>query len=188
AYFQALEQRRARYSVGTLLALTAGIPFRMTQDYDCGEAIYWDITGQRLRERGIAAPTLTPKEAGRRLVRIGEQYHLTLFECYLPDYAGHGQSMAQALQVVTLIDAFIESVVTYLPPQATLIVSSDHGNIEDLSSKHHTLNPVPLLVFGPQAAAFSSVTDITGITPKIVELLGKHTTREATSRGQDLQA
>lgn len=171
AYFQAIAQRRSRYSVGTLLALTAGVPFRMTRDYDRGEAIFWDITGDRLPDRGMTTPAITPQAAGKRLATIAAQHHLTLFECYLPDYAGHQQDWVQAQQVIAIIDTFIESVVTHLSPQVTLIVSSDHGNLEDLSSKHHTLNPVPLLVLGPQAAAFNAMTDITDITPKIVELV-----------------
>ena len=28
-----------------------------------------------------------------------------------------------------------------------LLITSDHGNIEDISKKSHTKNPVPLLVF-----------------------------------------
>jgi len=173
AYFQAIAQRRQRYSVGTLLALTAGISFRMTQEYCRGEAVYWDITGQRFRERGVTAPLITPKEAGRRLVNVCRQNHLTLFECYLPDYAGHQQDKAQAQQILSLIDTLVGSIVCQLPPQVTLIVSSDHGNIENLSSKSHTLNPVPLLVLGPQANTFDAVTDITGITPKMIELLAR---------------
>lgn len=171
AYFEAIAQRRARYSVGTLLALTAGVPFRMSKDYAQGEAIYWDITGDRLKERGVEVPAVTPQEAGQRLASLGTQHHLALFECYLPDYAGHYQDMAQALQVIALVDALIESIVAHLSSQVTLIVSSDHGNIENLSSKSHTLNPVPLLVIGPEATAFRSVDAITDITPKIVELL-----------------
>lgn len=176
AYFEAIAQRRSRYSVGTLLALTAGVPFRMTEDYDRGEAIYWDITGQRLSQRGVSTPAITPQEAGKRLADIGARHHLTLFECYLPDYAGHQQDRVQADRVIALIDAFIESIVADLLPQVTLVISSDHGNLEDLSSKRHTLNPVPLLVFGPQAAAFNTVTDIVGITPKMVELVASQAT------------
>jgi bisphosphoglycerate-independent phosphoglycerate mutase (AlkP superfamily) len=145
----------------------------MVEEYKRGAAIYWDITGELLRERGVEAPCLSAKEAGQRLACLGGQHHLTLFECYLPDYAGHQQDMTEACRVIALIDALIESVVMHLPPQVTLVISSDHGNIEDLSTKRHTFNLVPLLVVGPQATAFRAVEDITGITPKIVELLAQ---------------
>lgn len=168
-YFEAIAQRRWRYSVGTLLTLTANLPFRLTEAYAQGEAIYWDITGQLLQDRKLAH--LTPQEAGQRLAHISEQHHITLFECYLPDFAGHAQDLEQSRQVLCRIDAFLESIVTHMSPQSTLIVSSDHGNIENLSTKRHTFNPVPLLVMGPHAATFNSVEDISGITPKILEIM-----------------
>ena len=49
------------------------------------------------------------------------------------------------------LDAFLGSVVAHLPPDTTLVLSSDHGNVEDATTKAHTTNPVPLLVVGPGA-------------------------------------
>ena len=171
AYFEAIEQRKLRYSVGTLLNLTAGLPFRMPADYERGEALFWDITNQYGYERNPAYPTLEPQEAGRRLARLADKYDVTLFECYLTDFAGHRQDLAQAREVLQIVDGFIEGIVSEKAQDITLVISSDHGNIEDLSRKTHTLNPVPLLVIGPQAAAFSSIEDITGITPVLVKLI-----------------
>lgn len=170
-YFDAIAQRRLRYSVGTLLNLTAGLPFRMQADYAQEQAIYWDITGDLAHYRGVFAPPISPAEAGRRLAVIGSQHHLTLFECYLTDFAGHAQDWEQAVKVLQRVDGFLESIITHLGSDATLVVSSDHGNIETLSTKTHTLNPVPLFVFGPEADAFQAVDAITGITPLIVQRL-----------------
>lgn len=171
AYFEAIAQRRLRYSVGTLLNLTANLPFRMQTDYAQGQAIYWDITGDLAHYRGIDAPPINPQEAGRRLAALGSGYTVTLFECYLPDFAGHSQDMNQAVQILQRIDTFLKSVVSNLPTEITLIVSSDHGNVEDLSTKRHTLNAAPLLAIGPNAWLFKPVENITGITPKILELI-----------------
>ena len=171
AYFDAIAQRRLRYSVGTLLNLTANLPFRMQAEYQQGEAIYWDITGDLAYHRGIDASPITPQEAGQRLAALGSRYTVTLFECYLPDFAGHSQNMNQAIQILQRIDMFLKSMVSNLPSEVTLIVSSDHGNVEDLSTKRHTLNAAPLLAIGPHASLFRTVEDITGITPKILELI-----------------
>lgn len=169
-YFEAIAQRRIRYSVGTLLTLTAGLPFRMQYEYERGEALFWDMTGELARYRGVAAAPIPPQEAGRRLAALGGQHTVTLFESYLTDFAGHQQNWAQAVAVLQRVDAFLASVIAHLPAHTTLIVSSDHGNLEDLSTKKHTLNPVPLLVVGEQAAAFQGVTDLTGITPTLLTL------------------
>lgn len=171
AYFEAIENRRLRYSVGALLNLTSNTPFRMPEDYERGEALFWDITNQYVYERSPDIPRLTPQNAGQRLARLALKYNVTLFECYLPDFAGHKMEMAKAQEVMRLIDSFIEGILSEKDEEITLVMSSDHGNIEDLSRKTHTLNPVPLLVVGPHAAAFRSVEDITGITPVIVDLI-----------------
>ena len=168
-YFEAIARRRWRYSVGTLLNLTAGLPFRMQYEYEQEAAVFWDITGELAASRGIQHPPITPEAAADRLVQLGRTYTVTLFECYLPDYAGHAQNYQEAMTYLHRIDHLIQRLIETLPPDVTLIVTSDHGNLEDLSTKRHTLNPVPLLVVGEQAQAFSDVYDLTGITPKILE-------------------
>ncbi len=169
AYFEAIEKRKLRYSVGALLNLTANVPFRMPEDYERGEALFWDITNQFIYERSTEYPRIAPQEAGSRLARLGQKYNVTLFESYLPDFAGHSMDLAKAREVLQIVDSFIEGILSEKAPDTTLIISSDHGNIEDLSRKNHTFNPVPLLVIGPQAAAFREVESIMGITPVIVE-------------------
>jgi bisphosphoglycerate-independent phosphoglycerate mutase (AlkP superfamily) len=53
-----------------------------------------------------------------------------------------------------------------------VIITSDHGNIEDLSVKTHTLNPVPLLWLGPSYLEVQPLPkDITGVTPWVLRLL-----------------
>ncbi len=170
-YFQAIEDRKLRYSVGSLLSLTAGVPFRMPADYERGAAVFWDITGRYANGRGEEVPPLTPIEAGSRLAHISADFDVTLFECYLPDFAGHAQNMAQAQAVLYDVDGLIEGVLRHKEADTSLVICSDHGNVEDLSTRLHTLNPVPLLVFGPAAADFAPVEDIMGLTPTIVRLL-----------------
>lgn len=169
-YFAAIAQRRIRYSVGTLLNLTAGLPFRMQLEYEQGTAVFWDITGDMAQLRGIMADPITPWEAGRRLAALAAHHTVTLFESYLTDFAGHRQDWEGSIAVLQRVDRCLESLVTHLSADTTLVVSSDHGNLEDLSTKKHTLNPVPLLVVGPQAMAFAAIADITGITPRLLAL------------------
>jgi hypothetical protein len=172
-YFYGIANRRIRYSVGTLLNLTAGLPFRLQSEYEAGEAIFWDITGELACHRGIAAPPISPQTAGKWLARLSRRYSVTLFESYLTDFAGHGQDWDKAARVLRRVDAFLEGLVTELDSGTTLVISSDHGNLEDLSTKHHTLNSVPLIAVGPQAQAFAPVQDITGITPTILDCLSR---------------
>ena len=176
-YFEAIAQRRIRYAVGTLLNLTALLPFRMQAEYERGEAIFWDITGELAHSRSIAGTPITASEAGKRLAFLGATYTITLFECFLTDFAGHAQDWHQATTVLRRVDAFIENVVMHLASHVTLIITSDHGNLEDLSTKHHTLNPVPLIAIGPDADAFRTATDLTDITPQILNCIQPPTTK-----------
>ncbi len=177
-YFYAIANRKRRYSVCTLLNLAAKLPFRMQFEYEKGEAIFWDIIGavpiarnaRSLAPAGARRP-ISPAAAGERLATLSGQYGVTLFECYLTDYAGHQQNWETAIAYLQRIDAFLISAIAHLPAQTTLIVTSDHGNIEDLSTKRHTFNSVPLLVIGPNAIALSPVEDLTAITPKILSLM-----------------
>ncbi|MEL7141015.1 MAG: alkaline phosphatase family protein [Cyanobacteria bacterium J06573_11] len=177
-YFYAIANRKCRYSVCTLLNLSAGLPFRMQYEYEQGEAIFWDIVGavpparntRTLRQAGSRKP-ISPARAGERLAKLSAGYGVTLFECYLTDYAGHRQDWAQAIACLQRVDAFLESAIAHLPKNVTLIITSDHGNIDDLSTKRHTFNDVPLLAVGPNASDFFTVADLTGITPQILSRL-----------------
>ncbi|NEQ51459.1 MAG: hypothetical protein F6K11_15175 [Leptolyngbya sp. SIO3F4] len=168
AYFEAIAQRRWRYSVCTLLNMTAGLPFRMQYEYEQGDAIFWDITGEIASSRGIATAPISPELAGKSLSKLGAHYSVTLFECYLSDYAGHARDYGRAVAVLQRIDRFLTAVIESLGITTTLIVVSDHGNVENLSTKRHTLNEVPLLAVGPAADKFMGIEDLTGITPTIL--------------------
>lgn len=161
-YFTAPMRRRG-HSVTTHLVLAAGIPFRKAPELLAGKAVYWDITNKNWAARTqslITVPEITPQKAGENLAALAKEYSFTLYECFLTDIAGHERDMSATIEVLELLDAFIGSVVRNLDQQTTLVISSDHGNCEDLSSGGHTRNPVPLIVFGPAKDAFCEVTSI----------------------------
>jgi bisphosphoglycerate-independent phosphoglycerate mutase (AlkP superfamily) len=54
----------------------------------------------------------------------------------------------------------------------SVILTSDHGNIEDLSSRNHTLNPVPTIVWGDHKQDIANrIKSLADITPAIVQTL-----------------
>jgi bisphosphoglycerate-independent phosphoglycerate mutase (AlkP superfamily) len=53
----------------------------------------------------------------------------------------------------------------------SLLVTSDHGNLEEADHKRHTLNPVPFLVWGAQKdALFGLVHSLEDVTPALLAL------------------
>ena len=73
--------------------------------------------------------------------------------------------------MLTSLDRFFEALLDALPPEALLVLSSDHGNIEDLATKSHTRHPVPLIARGPGAHAFAEAGSLTDVTPAILRVL-----------------
>ncbi|RKY92561.1 hypothetical protein DRQ15_02010, partial [candidate division KSB1 bacterium] len=58
--------------------------------------------------------------------------------------------------------------------QCTLILTSDHGNIEDISLKTHTYNPVMTIVWGAYRDEISQqLHTIMNVTPAILQTLAK---------------
>jgi bisphosphoglycerate-independent phosphoglycerate mutase (AlkP superfamily) len=56
--------------------------------------------------------------------------------------------------------------------KTTFILTSDHGNIEDLSVRNHTLNKVPTIIWGRRKDEIANeINDLSDITPAIVKLL-----------------
>lgn len=172
-YWELVQERRLRHSATTWTNMAANLRFRDLDDLARGEAVYWDITHRILPYRD---PTfiaeITPEEAGRRLAGLTAAHDLVLYESFLPDLVGHRRLEMPPYEAITLIDRFLGGLIEHLPADATLVLSSDHGNSEDTTTKAHTFNPVPLLALGPDAEAFAQVRDITGVTPAILALFG----------------
>ena len=183
-YWERAQTRRIRHSATTWVNLAAGLPFRTFDDLRHGQAVYWDITHWTMRRRGYSdVPVISPEEAGRRLAVLTASYDLVLYESFLPDLVGHRRLDMAPEEVGRLIDRLLAGLLANMPSDATLVVSSDHGNLEDARTKAHTYNPVPLLVVGPGAAAFHGAQSIADVTPMILNLLqgadgGKETQSE----------
>ena len=175
AYSDAYWQRkRPRHAASTLAIMAAGIPFRTEADLLAGDAVYWDITHEVARASYAAhLPPRTPDAAGRNLARLVADHDLVLYETFLPDLVGHRRLPWAPARVLALLDGLMRGLREALPPHATLLIVSDHGNLEDTSTRAHTYHPVPLIVAGPGADAFDAVHDLTGVTPAILDYLAE---------------
>jgi hypothetical protein len=175
AYTPIFFERPPRFlSVSTVATLRAGLRLRTLEDLIRGEAVYHDYTNRLLPERGCSAPLLSPGEAGRRLARLAGRHTFTMYEHFLTDKAGHAQNMAQAVEVLENLEAFLEGLLAETDLAGTLVVlTSDHGNLEDLSTDRHTQHPVPTVCWGqgaPEVAA--GICDLADIAPAILQQLG----------------
>ncbi len=139
-------------SVTTVANLVAGLPFFTPDDLRNEKSIYQDITGEALRMRVPDIPTISPEKAGEIIARQSQKYHFSLFEYFQTDKAGHSQDMSHARTILDILERFLGAVLTHIDLNQTLVLlTSDHGNIEDLSFRGHTKNPAMTLVFGAGA-------------------------------------
>ena len=165
-------EKTDRWTVTTRCCLEAGLRIRTHQDVLDGNALTADLTAEGWPQADPALSPISEEEAGRRLVQISSAHAFTLFEYFLSDKAGHSQSTERATAVLNALDRLFAGLLSTLDPSTSLlIVTSDHGNLEDLSTKSHTRNPVPLIAYGRGAAHFASVEDLTGVTPSVVQAL-----------------
>jgi 2,3-bisphosphoglycerate-independent phosphoglycerate mutase len=163
-------RRRARASATTVAFAAGGGRFRTWGEARAGRALTHDVTGVRANRFGAGLPPRTPEQAAAVLLDLTRGHDLTLFEFFETDEAGHARAMEQALEVLSRLDRFLRALVDGLADGDALVVASDHGNLEDLSSRNHTRNPVPVLGFGPAAARVGEVRDLTGLAPLLRSL------------------
>lgn len=169
-FWEMIRQGKRRLGASTLTAMAAGVTIPTLEDLAAGQAVLWDLTHEiAVGYLQYDLPALPAAEAGARLVRLAAGYDLVLFESFLTDLAGHGRIEPE--WVLTRLDDFLGGVLAHRPPEMTVVVCSDHGNLEDSSAKPHTRNPVPLLAYGPGAAQFEAATDLTDVAPAILGLL-----------------
>jgi hypothetical protein len=181
AYTPRFFNNRPRWVSATTTAVeAAGLPFRTLEDLRAGRAVYQDFTNQMVIEAGFDAPPRTPEEAAKVLSHIVAENRFTLYEYFLTDRAGHAQDEEAANSILSNLARFVRAVVSRVDlEETTVIITSDHGNVEDLSIRNHTRNLVPTLAWGEQRERVRrEVRDLSHVTPTIFRIL---TAQKATN-------
>lgn len=160
-------------SVTTVMALTQPDVISTQDDLMENQAVTHDITRATFKEKGHDVKVISPREAAEHLVQVARAYDFTLFEFFQSDLSGHSRNYDQACETLRTLDAFLDGVVRLCEASGILmILTSDHGNIEDLSTRGHTRNPVPFIALGPQAGqVMNAVSSLIDITPRLTRLL-----------------
>jgi 2,3-bisphosphoglycerate-independent phosphoglycerate mutase len=166
-YFKSIESGYRLPGVIALAASYAGMHLHTMADLQRGVAISTDFTAHGWHDHlGLMdTPLLNPYQAGERLMTLSAECELAFFEYWLTDVAGHHQDMQSACDLLELFDNVLGSLVRNWDDEAGLIlITSDHGNLEDLSTRHHTRNDVPLLLIGSQALRKQFLRELTQVS------------------------
>ncbi len=177
AYTPRFFNARPRWVSATTTAVeAAGLSFRTLDDLRAGRAVYQDFTNRLVIEAGFDVRPRAPEEAAEVLARIVAENRFTLYEYFLTDRAGHAQDETAALSILSNLARFVRAVIASVDlAETTVLLTSDHGNVEDLSIRNHTRNPVPTLAWGEQRERVrADVRDLSHVTPTILRILSAH--------------
>ncbi len=172
-FFEYIESGHRKLSATTMSCMMSGVPLCDADSLRNGEGLSADITAERwATELGYSDVTpVSAFEAGKRLRRISEKHDFTMFEYFLTDKAGHDMNKKLAETVLLNFDDLLGGVVEGGLEKITILISSDHGNVEDVSVKTHTLNPSLTAVVGEHSEFFrGKLSSICDVTPRIIEL------------------
>lgn len=175
-YFAAIDRGKHLLSVLPLAAVSAGQTLLTHEDLFAGRGFSADFTNQGWRDHlGFAeAPVLTAAQAGQQLAQTAAQVDFTLFEHWLTDVHGHQQDMPAAVANLETFDGFLGGLLEACDLDDTLIVmTSDHGNVEDVTIRTHTMNAVPCLLIGAGHQTLAdNLHSLADVTPTIQKALG----------------
>lgn len=172
-FWELTRERQLTLSATTVANLAADLPFFGLDDIAAGRSIYQEMTNAELIARGFDIAPLTPQQAGGIAARTARRHDFLLYEYFQTDKAGHSQNHERCRDELQRLDVFMTTLLTELAEdlgrETLVLLTSDHGNLEDLTTKRHTTNPVPLLAWGHGARAFAAgITRLDQVTPGIV--------------------
>lgn len=155
----------------------AGVPMLGEDDLRNGAAFSVDWTGQGWREfMGYEdTPVYTPEGAGARIAEAAKQVDFSFFSHWVTDEVGHRGPMERGVALLELFDGVMAGMLAnWRDEDGLIIITSDHGNMEDLSTRHHTEADVPTVIIGGReqreqfADGFKTLMDI---TPRVLKAL-----------------
>ena len=171
-YFDGVDSGKRLYSSIPLAVTSAGLPLFRHDDFFAGRALSADFTGEGWRTMlGFDnAPVVDSQQAGRKLAALAKEYDFSLFEYWASDYAGHKQQLVEAIHLMETFDSVLGGLVESWDENGLILITSDHGNMEDISTRKHTDADVPALVIGEKTTRLDfsgGMQEITDIAPAI---------------------
>lgn len=174
AYTPQFFEGEPRWKSATTVAVEAStVRFRTLADLKAEQAVFHDFSNLTLQERGFQIEEFSPEKAASILARIAAEHRFTLYEHFITDKIGHDQNLEAAKIHLPRLARFVRATLENVDLSGTtVLLTSDHGNIENLSVRNHTLNDVPTVVWGAHKDFFAEqIRTLANLTPAIVQVL-----------------
>ncbi len=163
-YFAWLGGRRHRPNAPVVAAMAAGLELRDMGAYREGLAVAADVNGARFALMDPSLKAQGAAGAAAALIRLARSASFVFFDVWPTDSLGHARDFEGATRLLDQVDALLKHLVG---AGITVVMTSDHGNVEDVTSGQHTLNQVPLLASGPGAHEFAGAKSLLDVAPAI---------------------
>jgi len=174
-YFDGINSGKRLLSSVPLAATSAGLSLMTVEDLQNGRAVSPGFTGQFWHEHldHLDIPIYTFYEAGEQIALIARQHHFSFFEHWPSDHKGHRGSLAEAATHLEIIDGALGGLLdSWQDEDGLLIITSDHGNIEEKDHRRHTRNPVPTILVGKNHERLAHyITDLSDIAIVVRDVL-----------------
>ena len=176
-YFESIDSGRRLLSSVPLAATSAGLKLMNADDLRAGRAVSPGFTGQGWHDylgyKDI--PILTLQQAGKQIAAVARTHNFSFFEHWPSDRSGHRGSMEEAIEHLEMIDQALGGTLDdWDDSNDLLLITSDHGNIEEKHHRRHSRNPVPTIIVGVGHETLSekveSLEDIAGVIRTFLEL------------------
>lgn len=128
-------------------------------------------------------PEMATPEIARRILRsLAQQTHDVIVANFAnADMIAHTGNIAAGIEAVRSIDAALARLVpAFLKRRGTVVVTADHGNIEDMLNEQtgevdteHNASPVPLIIAGPKRIRLKNHGRLADVAPTVLRLLGR---------------
>lgn len=176
AYTPKFFSETPRWKSATTCAMeAAGERFRTLPDLLGRAAVFHDFTNRGLITMNFDVPPFSPTDAGEILAVLTAEHRFTLYEYFITDKIGHAQNFEKAGEYLPPLAEFVRETLRLVDlEKTTVILTSDHGNVENLAIRTHTLNDVPTIIWGRNRyEAARRIKDLSDITPTILHLLSE---------------
>ena len=142
-----------------------------------------------------ATPAMESRELAKTVIYDlkNRRYDFTLLNFAAPDMIGHTGNLEAGIKCCHEVDKYLGQIIkAYLRVDGTVIVTADHGNIEEMINlatgeidTEHSSNPVPFILVskrfrGTKKVKFRENGVLGDIAPTILELMGRGKPKEMT--------
>ena len=127
------------------------------------------------------APEMAAAEVSDKLVEaVGAGYDLIVVNFANPDMVGHTGSLPAAIRACEAVDKGIGRMIEAVDRAGgAAVIIADHGNCETMIDAQtggphtaHTINPVPVIVYGGPAGATVESGRLADVAPTVLQLMG----------------